>query len=99
VSTRPSLPGADLLFGQRRTAAPAAAPAAPAPEPEAPKHVKITVYLPEALLADIDEYRAALRREGIRVDRGRLLREAWRTVHQVDPSHATLDEALRGEER
>jgi hypothetical protein len=76
MSTRPSLPGADLLFGQRRT--PAAPEPAPTPEPATPRHVKITVYLPEALLADVDEYRAALRRDGVRVDRGRVIRECLR---------------------
>jgi hypothetical protein len=37
---------------------------------------KITVYLSEAELLDLEQARLALRRYGINVDRGRLVREA-----------------------
>lgn len=72
MSKRVSLPGADAFFD-------GSAPAAPAKKPV--KHdEKITVYLSSEALFDIEQARLELARHGIRVDRGRLVREATAMV-------------------
>ncbi|UDY25264.1 hypothetical protein [Nocardioides sp. Kera G14] len=79
AARRVSMPKADDLF--RPTAAP------PAPEEAAPddrkpsgrvKHdAKMTVYITDDELLEIEQARIGLRRsQGIAVDRGRLVREA-----------------------
>lgn len=41
------------------------------------RHVRVTVYMPPGMVADLDALRAdMLRRSGINVDRGRLIRAA-----------------------
>jgi hypothetical protein len=53
-------------------------PAAP-PPPAPAKNAQVTLYLPPAMLADLDAHRAALLRErGVRVDRSRMMRELLR---------------------
>ncbi|WP_299054605.1 hypothetical protein [uncultured Nocardioides sp.] len=83
---RVSLPAADDLFRPtdekpHLTAAPE--PAAPAAEPGARtasgrvKHdEKMTVYVTSSELLDLEEARLSLRRQGLSVDRGRLVRAA-----------------------
>jgi len=85
LSRRVSLPDADELF--RRTGVPeqgtATVPAAPA-VPTAPRtpsgrvrhDEKMTVYVTAEELLDIEDARLALRRLGVTVDRGRLVRAA-----------------------
>lgn len=69
--TRPALPGVDALFGAGHT------PPAPAPPPAA--NTKISVYLPDELLARVDMLRAQLQLEqGLRVDRSKVIRVAMR---------------------
>jgi hypothetical protein len=43
---------------------------------ETPRHVKVTMYMPPGMLADLDVLRAELVREGLNVDRGALIRAA-----------------------
>ena len=82
-----SVPGADELF--RRTAedtetpdgAPAGDPVAVPPEPRTPsgrvRHdEKMTVYVTAEELLDLEHARLVLRRLGVGVDRGRLVRTA-----------------------
>jgi hypothetical protein len=105
VSRRVSLPGADLLF--RPTPHPDAPepPPAPAQEPEqaepasaAPPRQrrrrhdeKITVYVSEEQLLELEQARLRLRAAyGLAVDRGRIVREA------VAAALADLDERGTG---
>jgi hypothetical protein len=85
LSRRVSVPGADELF--RRTDVPHQGEAtdtevAPAAEsPRAPsgrvRHdEKMTVYVTAEELLDLEGARLSLRRAGLSVDRGRLVREA-----------------------
>lgn len=67
MARREPLPPADVIFGHGRVAEPA---------PATPKNVKVTVYMPVDVVADIDEFRAVVRRSGTPVDRSRLVREA-----------------------
>jgi hypothetical protein len=79
-----SLPAADDLF--RRTSLETAEEAAPPEQPEAGGRApsgrvrhdeKVTVYLTEGELLDIEHARLVLRRDhGLAVDRGRLVRAA-----------------------
>jgi hypothetical protein len=83
------VPGADELF--RRTVVPEQAAAADAGEPEVPaptaerprppsgrvRHEeKMTVYVTADELLDLEHARLSLRRAGLSIDRGRLVREA-----------------------
>ncbi len=52
------------------------ADAAPEQLAAAPKHVKVTVYMPAELVADLDAMRADLLRLGQRADRGMVMRAA-----------------------
>jgi hypothetical protein len=73
-SRRVSLPGIAELF---RPAAPGPDVAAHRPASGREQHThKITVYLSADELLDLEHARLALRRFGITVDRGRLVREA-----------------------
>jgi hypothetical protein len=83
LSRRVSLPAADDLF--RRTAPEQQAAPADEPEPEkAPRapsgrvrhDEKMTVYVTAEELLDIEHARLDLRRLGVGVDRGRLVRAA-----------------------
>jgi hypothetical protein len=87
LSRRVSLPAADELF--RRTVPdqgisrpePAPAEVADAPRPRTPsgrvRHdEKMTVYVTADELLDLEHARLTLRRAGLSVDRGRLVREA-----------------------
>lgn len=49
-----------------------------------PRHVKVTVYMPPGTQADLDVLRAELRRTGITVDRGAVIRAAI-AVAQAHP--------------
>lgn len=49
-----------------------------------PKHVKVTMYMPPGMLADLDVFRAELVRDGLNVDRGELIRAAI-NVASIDP--------------
>lgn len=48
------------------------------------KHVKVTSYMPPGMLADLDVFRAELRRSGVNADRGALIRAAI-LLAQADP--------------
>lgn len=48
---------------------------------EAPKHVKVTMYMPPGMLADLDVFRAELRRDGVNVDRGQVIRAAIKVAN------------------
>lgn len=69
TTKRPSLPGANILFGDRPKAEPAATPAVKHDE-------KITVYWTTEQLAELDAYRLELRKSGTKVDRGLMIRAA-----------------------
>ncbi|MDX6302429.1 MAG: hypothetical protein QOF53_3643 [Nocardioidaceae bacterium] len=79
---RVSVPGADELF--RPTVVPQQVPqdaAADTPAPRAPsgrvRHdEKMTVYVTADELLDLEHARLVLRRAGLSIDRGRLVREA-----------------------
>lgn len=89
MTTRPSLPGADIMFGVGRAPAP--------PPPKAtPANAKVPLYLPPDLLAELDMFRARLQvDEGIRVDRSRVIREAIRLAL----TGSDLSLSLRGDEQ
>lgn len=90
MTNRPSLPGADVLFGVGRAATPPPAPAKPT------ANAKVPLYLAPELLAEVDMWRATLQRdEGVRVDRSRVIREALRQA-LADP--VALTHALMREE-
>ena len=89
MSRRVSLPTADDLF--RPTVVPAATPPAPAGDAESSDEQpagkrapsgrvrhdeKMTVYVTADELLDLEHARLTLRRAGLSVDRGRLVREA-----------------------
>lgn len=76
MARRQTVPPADVMFSSSGTRA---GPQQPA---EGPKHVKVTIYMPPDMVADLDEKRAELRRNGEPVDRGRLVRAAIRTAQQ-----------------
>lgn len=57
-----------------------------------PKHVKVTMYMPPGMLADLDMLRAELMRDGLNVDRGQVIRAAIE-VASSDP--AAWNRALR----
>lgn len=61
-------------------------PTAPDPAPEAPKNVKVMVYLPPGMVDMLDQLRIDLRREGLTVDRSALIRAAIRraTANETD---------------
>lgn len=46
-----------------------------------PRHVKVTMYMPPDMLADLDVLRAELMRDGVSVDRGQMIRAAIRMAH------------------
>ena len=83
---RVSVPGADELF--RPTVVPQEVPqqvsaeaAAESPAPRAPRgrvrhDEKMTVYVTADELLDLEHARLVLRRAGLSIDRGRLVREA-----------------------
>ena len=73
-SRRVSIPGVQELLRPVEPA-PAAAGERPATGREKHDH-KITVYLSAAELLDLEHARLALRRFGVVIDRGRLVREA-----------------------
>lgn len=79
MSARPHLPGVDALFGGGR--------AAPVKEElPPPANVKVSLYLPEGLLAQVDMLRAQLQLErGLRVDRSKVIRVAMRMA-LADPN-------------
>lgn len=86
-TTRQKLPGVDALFGGGHTP--------PAPAPPAPANTKISVYLPDDLLASVDMMRAQLQLEqGLRVDRSKVIRVAMRLA-LIDPEELAnlLEEA------
>lgn len=72
MTARPTVPP------MRRKGPPDALIPTTAPEPAAagPRHVKVTSYMPPGMVADLDELRAELRRQGITADRGALIRAA-----------------------
>ncbi len=73
-SRRVSIPGVQELL---RPVAPEPAAAGERPATGREKHDhKITVYLSAAELLDLEHARLALRRFGVVIDRGRLVREA-----------------------
>lgn len=83
MSRRVSVPGADELF--RRTVVPEQGGNGSEPtEPAAPRgpsgrvrhDEKMTVYVTADELLDLEHARLSLRRAGVSVDRGRLVREA-----------------------
>lgn len=81
MARRVRLPGTDEIF--RSTAADAGDPSSAAADPERPgngrvRHdEKITVYLTSEQLHDLEAARLMLgRAHGIKVDRGRIVREA-----------------------
>ena len=86
MSRRVSVPGADELF--RRTVVPPQSDpgdtgpdeteeaAARAPSGRVRHDEKMTVYVTADELLDLEDARLALRRAGLSVDRGRLVREA-----------------------
>ena len=83
MSRRVRLPAADELFRPTVVPEPAAADEAvgETPAPRAPsgrvRHdEKMTVYVTADELLDIEHARLSLRRAGLTVDRGRLVREA-----------------------
>ncbi len=83
MSRRVRLPAADELFRPTVVPAPEAADEAvgETPAPRAPsgrvRHdEKMTVYVTADELLDIEHARLSLRRAGLTVDRGRLVREA-----------------------
>lgn len=49
---------------------------------EAPRHVKVTMYMPPGMLADLDVLRAELMRDGLNVDRGQLIRAAIKVASE-----------------
>jgi hypothetical protein len=87
-----SLPAADDLFrptvvpdadpdngsdaGQSADADPGSAPAKRSPSGRVRHDEKMTVYVTADELLDLEQARLALRRSGLSVDRGRLVREA-----------------------
>ena len=84
----------DLLFR------PATPPTTPPPDPPAAVpavlHAKISLYLPSALLADVDAYRTAMLRErGLSLDRSRVMREL---IREALHSPGLLERLLREEE-
>jgi len=79
MTKRTPIPPADVLFSGAQRDRPRAAPQ-PAPEPD--KHVKVTYYMPRAMVADLDALRVDLQRAGARVDRGQLVRAAIRLAQQ-----------------
>lgn len=82
--TRPS----DVIFQDTST------PPPPAPPPAA--NVKITTYIPPAMLADLDDYRTAMLRErSVSLDRSRVFRELWRVAGD---SRELLERLLAPEE-
>ena len=77
-TSRQPIPGmrrkpADILFS-----------GAPEPAAAGPKHVKVAHYMPPGMVADLDELRAELKRDGLTVDRGALIRAAI-AMAQADP--------------
>lgn len=76
---RVNLPGADELFGKQSGGTDARPPVAPSRRGHHDE--KITVYLSTEDLVAIEQARLRLKAEfGIRVDRGRLVREATALV-------------------
>lgn len=55
---------------------------------------KATFYLPEEVIAAIEEYQFAARRGGVRVDKSRLVSIALTTMFETYP-HVLLDELRR----
>lgn len=60
---------------------------------EPPRHVKVSVYMPPGTQADLDLLRAELRRTGVNVDRGAVIRAAI-AVAQTRPTawHKAIEE-------
>lgn len=54
------------------------------------KHVKVTLYMPPSMVAELDDLRADLRRAGAVVDRGRMIRAAIRVAKQRQTVWASL---------
>lgn len=76
MTRRQKMAPADVLFSGSSTRA------GPQQAVSGPKHVKVTIYMSPDMVADLDEKRAELRRDGDPVDRGRLVRAAIRVAQQ-----------------
>lgn len=85
---RPTVPAAANLFGSTERAA--------EPRTSAP-HRKVTIYAPIDLLADVDELATFLSRQGVTVDRSRMIREALR-ICLLDDQQEWIDALKRDEE-
>lgn len=76
MARRVSVPGADELFRATVAPEPGDAPVPRGPSGRVRHDEKVTVYVTADELLDLEHARLTLRRTGLSVDRGRLVREA-----------------------